>query len=124
MSSQVRKRFLWCGSILLAILLIGTFGYWFIGGKQYSLVDTLYMTVITITTVGFNEVIDLSGNPGGRIFTMFIAISGVGIMGYIAVNSIGLFVEGELTKSFRRTRMNKVVNKYEGHAIVCGFGTI
>jgi voltage-gated potassium channel len=87
-------------------------------------VDTLYMTVITITTVGFNEVIDLSGNPGGRIFTMFIVISGVGIMGYIAVNSIGMFVEGELTKSFRRTRMNKVVNKYEGHAIVCGFGTI
>jgi len=86
MPSKIYRKFIWAGAILIAIILIGTVGYWFIGGGQYSFVDTLYMTVITITTIGFAEIIDLSGNVGGRIFTIFIAISGVGIMAYIVTN--------------------------------------
>ena len=124
MSPRVRKRFIWSSAFLLAIILIGTVGYWFIGGKQYSFVDTLYMTVITITTIGFNEVVDLSGNPGGRVFTIFIAISGIGIMTYVATNLIGLVVEGEFTESFRRRRMEQMVNNYRGHFIVCGLGVV
>ncbi len=124
MPPQVRRRFIWCSAFLLTIVLIGTVGYWFIGGKQYSFVDTLYMTVITITTIGFGEIIDLSGNPGGRVFTIFIAVSGVGTLAYVATNFIGIFVEGELTESFRRRRMEKLVNNYTGHFIVCGFGMI
>ncbi|MFC2072543.1 potassium channel family protein [Chloroflexota bacterium] len=124
MPSRVRKRFIWCGAFLLAIVLIGTVGYWFIGERQYSFVDTLYMTVITITTIGFTEVIDLSGNSGGRAFTIFIAISGIGMLTYVATNLVGLVVEGELTESFRRRRMEKIVNNYRDHFIVCGFGVI
>jgi voltage-gated potassium channel len=124
MSSKVYRRFAWAGAIMIAIILIGTVGYWFIGGRQYSFVDTLYMTVITITTVGFEEVIDLSGNVGGRIFTMFIAISGIGIMAYIVTNITALVVEGELTESFRRRRMEKTAGTYEGHYIVCGVGRV
>ncbi len=86
--------------------------------------DTLYMTVITILTIGFTEVIDLSGNPGGRAFTIFIAISGIGITMYVITNLIGLVVEGELTESFRRRRMEKTVNNYRQHFIVCGLGAI
>jgi voltage-gated potassium channel len=104
--------------------LIGTVGYWFIGGRQYSFVDTLYMTVITVTTIGFTEVIDLSGNAGGRIFTMFIAISGIGVMAYIVTSITALVVEGELTESFRRRRMEKIAGKYRGHYIVCGVGSV
>jgi voltage-gated potassium channel len=124
MSSKVYRRFAWAGAIMIAIILIGTVGYWFIGGRQYSFVDTLYMTVITITTVGFEEVIDLSGNVGGRIFTMFIAIAGIGIMAYIVTNITALVVEGELTESFRRRRMEKTAGTYEGHYIVCGVGRV
>ena len=62
------------------------------------------MTVITISTIGFTEVIDLSGNPGGRVFTIFIAISGIGAMMYVVTNFIGLVVEGELTESFRKRK--------------------
>ncbi|NWF77887.1 MAG: two pore domain potassium channel family protein [Chloroflexi bacterium] len=62
MALKIYRRFVLAAVILIAILLIGTVGYWFIGGKQYSFVDTLYMTVITITTIGFGEIIDLSGN--------------------------------------------------------------
>ena len=124
MPSGIYRRFVWGGAILLAIILIGTVGYWFIGGRQYSFVDTLYMTVITITTIGFAEIIDLSGNVGGRIFTIFIAISGVGIMAYIVTNITALVVEGELTESFRRRRMEKIACKCTDHYIVCGLGSV
>jgi voltage-gated potassium channel len=124
MPSGIYRRFFWAGIILIAIILIGTVGYWFIGGRQYSFVDTLYMTVITITTVGFEEVINLSANPGGRIFTMFIAISGIGIMAYIVTNIAAVIVEGDLTQSFRRRRMEKIAGSYKDHYIVCGLGRV
>ncbi len=124
MPSGIYRRFVWAAVILIAIILIGTVGYWFIGGRQYSFVDTLYMTVITITTVGFEEVIDLSGNVGGRIFTMFIAVSGIGVMAYIVTNIAALIVEGDLTESFRRRRMEKIAGNYKDHYIVCGLGRV
>jgi voltage-gated potassium channel len=124
MSSRVYRRFVWAAVILAGILLIGTVGYWFIGGRQYSFVDTLYMTVITITTIGFEEVIDLSGNVAGRIFTIFIAVSGVGVMAYIFTNITALVVEGQLTESFRRRRMEKIAGNYKDHYIVCGLGRV
>jgi voltage-gated potassium channel len=124
MPSGIYRRFVWAAVILIAIVLIGTVGYWFIGGRQYSFVDTLYMTVITITTIGFAEIIDLSGNLGGRIFTIFIAISGVGTMAYIVTNITALIVEGQLTESFRRRRMEKIAGNYKDHYIVCGLGRV
>ncbi len=124
MPPRVRKRFIWSSAFLLAIILIGTVGYWFIGGRQYSFVDTLYMTVITIATIGFGEVVDLSNNPGGRLFTIFIAIAGIGTLTYVVTNLTAHVVEGELTESFRRRRMEKTVNNYRNHFIVCGFGAI
>jgi voltage-gated potassium channel len=93
------RRFILPGAILVGVLAIGTVGYWFIGGKQYSFVDTLYMTVITITTVGFAEIVDLAGNPAGRAFTMFIAISGIAAGAYAFTNLTAIIVEGELTQS-------------------------
>jgi voltage-gated potassium channel len=124
MSSAVRKKFIWAGIVIAAVLLTGTFGYWFIGGRQYSLLDTLYMTVITIATIGFTEVIDLSHNPGGRIFTMIIAVIGIGTFAYIFTNLTALVVEGELSKSFRRRRMEKMIERFQNHYIVCGIGRV
>jgi voltage-gated potassium channel len=124
MSSAVRKKFIWAGIVIAAVLLTGTFGYWFIGGRQYSLLDTLYMTVITIATIGFTEVIDLSHNPGGRIFTMIIAVIGIGTFAYIFTNLTALVVEGELSKSFRRRRMEKMIEHFQNHYIVCGIGRV
>jgi voltage-gated potassium channel len=117
------RKFIWAGVILLAIILIGTVGYWFIGGRQYSFVDTLYMTIITISTIGFGEIIDLTGNTAGRIFTMFIAISGIGVLLYCVTNLTALVVEGKLTESFRRRRMEKIASNLRDHYIVCGLGS-
>lgn len=106
--------------MLVLIVLGGTAGYWFIGARHYSLVDCLYMTVITITTVGYGEVIDMSGNPDGRLFTIFIAISGISTATYIFTNLTAFMVEGELNKAFRRKKMEKMIKKMKGHYIVCG----
>ncbi|MDP2729538.1 MAG: potassium channel protein [Dehalococcoidales bacterium] len=123
-SSQIRKRFLWSGLILASIILIGSLGYWFIGGRQHSLLDTLYMTFITITTIGFGEIIDFSNNPGGRLFTIFIAISGIGMLLYVVTNLTAMIVEGDLTQTFRRRRMEKLAGNSIDHDIVCGLGSV
>jgi voltage-gated potassium channel len=124
MFSGTYRKFIWVGVILLAIILIGTVGYWFIGGRQYSFVDTLYMTIITISTIGFGEIIDLSGNVAGRIFTIFIAISGIGVLLYFVTNLTALVVEGELKESFRRRKMEKIAGNSRDHYIVCGLGSV
>jgi voltage-gated potassium channel len=124
MNTHFSRRLFWCGIALLGILAIGTIGYWLIADRQYSLIDSIYMTVITITTIGFSEVIDLTNNPGGRIFTIFIAIAGVGVMGYAITNLTALVVEGQLTQSWKRRQMEKTARNARGHYIVCGLGTI
>ena len=118
--SQIHTKFIRTGILLALVLTVGTTGYWFIGGKHYSLVDCFYMTVITITTIGYSEIIDMSGNPGARIFTIFVAVSGISVGTYILTNVTAFMVEGELNKAFRRKRMEKMIKKLRGHYIVCG----
>jgi voltage-gated potassium channel len=115
MSTQVRRRFIWAGIALLAVLVFGSFGYWLIGGRQYSFIDVLYMTIITISTIGFTEVIDMSANPAGRVFTIFVALGGIGTLAYIITNVTALVVEGELRDTFRRRRMEKKARNSKGH---------
>ncbi len=124
MFSSVQKKFIWAGIAIVAITVIGTYGYWLIGGKQYSLLDALYMTVITIATIGYGEIIDLSHSPAGRIFTMVIAVLGIGTFAYIFTNLTALIVEGELSKSFRRRRMERIIKNSKDHYIVCGIGKV
>lgn len=119
-SPDIYKKFLFAGIALVAVLLTGTMGYRMIGGQQYSILDCLYMTVITITTIGYGEIINLSENPAGRIFTIFIALSGIGVITYTLSNFTAFLVEGELNEAFRRKKMEKMINKFKNHYIVCG----
>ena len=118
------KRILWAGLALLIVLFVGSLGYWLIGGRENSFVDVIYMTFITITTIGFYEVVDMASNPAGRVFTILIAISGMGLMAYIATNITAILIEGELTKSFRSRKMEKEASKLENHYIICGIGRL
>jgi voltage-gated potassium channel len=124
MNTQLLKRFIWPVAALVAVLIIGTLGYRFIAGPGYSFLDTFYMTVITISTIGFGEVVDVSLIPAGRIFTIFIAVAGIGVLFYIITHFTALMVEGELTKSFRRSKMEKKARNYKKHYIVCGIGEL
>jgi voltage-gated potassium channel len=118
----MRNKYIWAGIILAAIILVGTVGYWLIGGGKYPFFDCLYMTFITIATIGFSEVIDIAGNVGARVFTIVIAIAGIGVLAYLVTNVTAAIVGGELTKSFRRRRMEKLAAKAKGHYIICGVG--
>lgn len=104
----------------MAVLLAGTAGYRIISGGNSSLIDCLYMTLITITTIGFGEIVDLSSSPQGRIFTMFLALCGIGIITYTLSNLTAFIVEGSLNEAFLRRKMEKTIRKLSDHFIVCG----
>jgi len=106
--------------ILLSILLFGTFGYMGIEGSSF--LDGLYMTVITITTVGYGEVVPL--HSLGKIFTMVLLFVGVSFVLYVFGKVTEAVVEGGLRKAFGRINMDKKLAKVSGHFIVCGYGRI
>ncbi len=110
------------GALLSFLLVVGAgvVGYRFIEG--YSWLDACYMTVITLTTVGYREVQPLSTR--GQIFTMLLLIGGIGIVFYTAVTVVEKVVEGEFQQFFGRRRMQKRIDALTDHYIVCGFGRI
>jgi voltage-gated potassium channel len=103
---------------IVCVLVIGTAGYRLIEG--WSLLDGFYMTVITITTIGFREVHDLT--LPGKIFTLFIIFTGIGVVGYTVFAGTQLVVEGEINKILTRRRSMKAIEKLRNHFIICGFG--
>ena len=78
LESRHLRRILGALVVFAAIHVLGTIGYLMIGPDRATAVDALYMTFITVATIGYAEVIDLNGNPGGRVFTMLIAFMGIG----------------------------------------------
>lgn len=114
------RRFLLPAVALLVVFMVGTVGYYFLATDQPTLFDAFYMTVITIATIGYEEVVPLGGNTAGRVFTVFIALSGIGILTYMLSNITAFVVEGELKETFRRSKMEKKARHLKGHFIVCG----
>ncbi len=121
---SVHDRLLVAGTLFLCVIFIGTIGYHSLGGNKYTWMDSLYMTVITVSTIGYAEVIDLSGNTPGRLFTMVIAMIGIGLLTYVASTATASIVEGKVNESYRRKMMESKLNKLEGHYIVCGIGRL
>ena len=114
------RRLLW-GIIALAIIVaIGTIGYMLIQG--WSFMDSLFMTVITITTVGFNEVHPL--NDAGRIFSIFLIVGGTGGALYTLTAIVSYLLEGELGITLGRRQMKNRIAKLEKHFILCGYGRV
>lgn len=106
--------------LFISIFLIGTVGFKIIGGQEWSILDSIYMTVITISTVGYGEIVDLSHNPAGRIFATVFIILSLGTIAF-AVSSITAFVvEGELKNILGRKKMEREIQKLSNHYIVCG----
>lgn len=107
-------------SILAAVMVAGTVGYTLLEG--WPLFDALYMTVITLATVGFREVHTLSTQ--GQVFTIVLIIFGVGVITYTAGSVIQFMVEGQLRQVVGRKKMEKQIAKLRDHYIICGFGRI
>jgi voltage-gated potassium channel len=109
-------------ALLLGIVLIGvgTLGYMTI--EHYSTLDGLYMTVITLSTVGYDEVQPL--NHAGKIFTIFLIVGGIGTAAWVFTTIIEVFVSEQTVRLIARKRMDRVVNAMRDHYIVCGYGRI
>lgn len=120
--SYQRRIFIAFG-LLLGLIIIGTIGYLVIekdnqkGG--WNLLDAVWMTIITVTTVGYG---DMEMSDAGRVFTMFLIISGIGMYIYSVTVITAFLVEGQLLSFFKHKKMTRDVEKLSNHYIICGIG--
>jgi len=115
---DIRKRLLQVLALVAFLIAAGTIGYVVIEGWRW--LDAVYMTVTTITTVGYREIHPLS--KGGMIFTIFLIVGGVGTMLYALSAGAKVILEGELKESFWRRTLEKKIKELSGHYINCGYG--
>lgn len=120
MNSMVYQKFVLTIILIVLVIFGGTVGYQIIEG--WSFIEALYMTIITISTVGFKEVGQLSN--AGRIFTIFLILGGI----IVITSGISLIfssiIEGTFGEIIRRQRMEKKLAKIKNHFIICGFGAV
>jgi len=112
------RRFALALSLVVLMTVIGAFGYVLI--EHWSVLDAFYMSVITISTVGFGEVKPLS--PAGRLFTIGLIVTGVGSAIYLFTVIGELVVEGRLREFLGKSAMNRKIHNLEQHVIICGYG--
>jgi len=112
------RRFALAVSLVAVMTLIGAAGYMLI--EHWSILDAFYMSVITISTVGYGEVKPLS--PAGRLFTIGLIVTGVGSAIYLFTVIGELIVEGRLKEFLGKSAMNRKIHDLREHVIVCGFG--
>lgn len=105
---------------LVAVLICGTLGYSLIEG--WKPLDSLYMTVITITTVGFGEIKPLSRE--GKLFTIVLILSSVGVVAFVVAGLGRVMIEGEVRKIFGRRKLERKIGNLKNHYIICGHGKI
>jgi voltage-gated potassium channel len=118
----IRRRLFVAATILVGTILMGSLGYYAIFEGSASYIDCLYMTVISLTTVGYGEVLGITGNVSAQIFTMVLIISGMGIILYCIGTITAMLIEGELTGMLRRRNMENQIKALTGHYIICGSG--
>jgi voltage-gated potassium channel len=106
--------------VLFGTLSFGTLGYYFF--EEMTLFDALYMTIITISTVGFAEIKPLT--PFGRTITIFIIVSGISMGTYSIGLAVKMLVEGELTRILGRFKLEKMISELKNHFIICGYGRV
>ena len=112
------KKIVFALLLVVCILFGGTFGYMLLEG--WGLFDAFYMTIITISTVGFHEVASLGKD--GRIFTVILIVLGIGVGGYTIGQITSFIVEGNIRNIFKGRRMEKEIALLSNHVIVCGYG--
>jgi voltage-gated potassium channel len=107
-------------TVLFALVTLGATGYMLI--ERWRFLDALYMTVITLGTVGFKEVHDLS--DAGKLFTITLIVVGVSVLGYIVGSLAQIMFEGQIQRIIGRKKVEKKIDSLQDHYIICGFGRI
>ncbi len=106
--------------VLLLIILIGTIGYILV--EDWSIIDSFYQTIITVSTVGFGEVHELSNL--GKLFTAFLIITSFGTFAYALTSITSYIVSGDYRLYFKEFKYMKKINQMNNHVIVCGYGRV
>jgi len=114
------SRFFKLALTFIGPIFLGVIGFRFIEG--WPILDSVYMTVITLTTIGFGEVHPLS--PEGRVFTIILALIGIGNIAYIGTNLVHFLIELKLDEVLGRRKMSREIERLNGHTIICGYGRI
>lgn len=107
-------------SLFFTILLVGTVGYMVLENTTFW--DGLYLTIITIATVGYGDMVPIY--PAGKIFTVFLVFAGAGLVMYTFGKITEAMVEGGIRDVLGRRKMDKKIKEMHGHFIICGFGRI
>lgn len=107
--------------LVLVVFVIGTIGYWAFG---LGPVDAIYMTVITITTVGYRELLGEDLTDAEKLFTVVIIVTGVSTVLYTFTLAVQVVVEGQLRQFVGRRRMDRQISHMSDHVVVCGWGRV
>lgn len=111
-----KSKFVFAIFLLLSLLLFAIFGYKYI--SAHSWIDAIYMAIITISFVGFEE---LDGTSESKIFVIILVISSAIILGY-SIKIITEYIIGLYSEKIKGKKMQKIIDNYENHTIVCGYG--
>jgi voltage-gated potassium channel len=115
---ELKRRLVLAAFFIVGVIAFGTAGYMIV--EEWNFFDSLYMTIITLTTVGYREVHQLSHN--GQIFTIVLLVGGVGTVFYALGIGAKIIIEGELQEIYGRKRLEKKLKNLREHYIVCGYG--
>lgn len=119
---ELRRRLIFAMLLLVVVTAISVLGYRLLGGPSISLLQALYMAVITLAGVGYGEFVDTSHSVGLRLFNIFVVLFGVMITAYVFSSVTAFLVEGDYSDAFRRRKMLKKIQQLKNHYIVCGLG--
>ena len=117
-SLSLKSKLYKATALLFLLLAMGVTGFYTLTGMSF--IDALYMTVITITTVGFGEVVPLSQEA--RLFTVFLILISVIVLGYAVTVLTEYIIEGEFFKNIKYKSVQKRIKQLNNHTIVCGYG--
>lgn len=118
---NVNRRITIALILLVGICLGGALGYKILSPDS-KWIDCLYMTVSTLATVGYGEVVPVSHSTGLKIYTMWLIMGGMGVVLYVLSTTTAFIVEGDLTNYLWRRRMDRAIERLQQHTIVCGTG--
>lgn len=118
--SQIRTRLVTALAILLIIVAAGSIGFMLI--EDYTPIEALYMTIITVSTVGFREVHTLGNN--GMLFASALIVSSIGTFAYAGTAVANFFIDGDYRRAIREQRQRRTISSMEQHVIICGFGRV
>ena len=118
-----RLLYLAIGGLVL-VSLLGTAGFDLLTDGRYPLFDSFYMTFVTISTIGFGEIIDMSNNMPARVLTVTVAIFGTGMLSMAFSIVTVIVLESDINGTLKRKRMEKAIKKLKDHYILCGLSRV